>query len=185
MSFTRFHDDSARIRKQNQEISFTGRYMLNTPGPGSNMPFVEDPHMRLQKWGANLHTNTTCIESDLHGLTRKNNRDDRNSNQYQKYAAPSSINTYNTAPSFVEESRMSHPAWTYKDLEQNRWETPIFNPQAGLEKQFSDNIQTRIIEKDQHVVKMPNVAAIQPNYLASPTTCIIGNEPSCIGSIYK
>ena len=33
MSFTRFHDDNCRIEKQLQELTGTGRYMLNTPGP--------------------------------------------------------------------------------------------------------------------------------------------------------
>ena len=70
MAFTRFHDDSARIKKQVEESSFVGRYMLNTPGPGDNLPFFEDPQLRLQKWGANLKTNTVNMESDLLGLTR-------------------------------------------------------------------------------------------------------------------
>lgn len=185
MSFTRFHDDSARVRKQNQESSFTGRYMLNTPGPGIHMPFIEDPHMRLQKWGANLHTNTMGIESDLRGLTRRNNRDEVSLNQYSKHVATSSANVYQSAPSFVEESRMSHPAWTYKDLEQNRWESPIFNPQAGLEKIFLDNIQTRIIEKDQHVVKVPTVSSNQQSYLASPSICTGDREYNCLANAYN
>ena len=70
MSFTRFHDDPSRIKKQLDESTFQGRYFLNTPGAGMDLPFKEDPHFRLQKWGANLHTNTVNIESDLHGLTR-------------------------------------------------------------------------------------------------------------------
>ena len=53
MSFTRFHDDKCRMQKQMQEQTYTGRYMLNVPGNGINMPFAEDPFMRLQKWGAN------------------------------------------------------------------------------------------------------------------------------------
>ena len=50
MSFTRFHDDPARIKKQIQDSSFSGRYMLNVPGQGTDLPFVEDPHIRLQHW---------------------------------------------------------------------------------------------------------------------------------------
>ena len=49
MSFTRFYDDEARVKKQIEESSFIGRYMLNTPGPGSQAPFLEDSHIRLQK----------------------------------------------------------------------------------------------------------------------------------------
>jgi hypothetical protein len=70
MSFTRFHDDPNRIRKQAAELSYAGKYALNTPGPGDNIPFLEDPQVRLQTWGANLMTNTINLESDLRGLTR-------------------------------------------------------------------------------------------------------------------
>ena len=70
MSFTRFHDDEARIKKRLEESTFQGRYFLNVPGPGMDLAFHEDPQLRLQKWGANLHNNTVNLESDLHGLTR-------------------------------------------------------------------------------------------------------------------
>ena len=46
MSFTRFHDDPSRIKKQIDESSFTGRYMLNTPGPGMDLPFYEHVGLR-------------------------------------------------------------------------------------------------------------------------------------------
>ena len=64
MSFTRFHDDPNRIKKQVNESSFAGRYALNTPGQGIDLPFSEDPQMRLQRWGANLRDNTVALESD-------------------------------------------------------------------------------------------------------------------------
>jgi hypothetical protein len=55
----------------------------------------------------------------------------------------------------VEESRASNPAWTYKDLEQSRWDYPLINPQANLEKQFHENVQTRILEKDNFKPSIP------------------------------
>ena len=75
MSFTRFHDDPARIKKQLEQTTFLGRYMLDCPGPGNNLPFWEDPQIRMQKWGANLRDNTVNLESDLFGMTRRLNRD--------------------------------------------------------------------------------------------------------------
>ena len=75
MAFTRFHDDPCRIKKDLQELTGLGRYMLNVPGNGVNMPFMEDPYIRMQKWGSNLMTNTVNLESDLMGLTRSSNRD--------------------------------------------------------------------------------------------------------------
>jgi len=65
MSFTRFHDDPARIQKQLAESTFSGRYMLNTPGPGVDLPYMEESQMRLQKWGANITTDIINLESDF------------------------------------------------------------------------------------------------------------------------
>ena len=70
MAFTRFHDDSCRITKQLQEDTDQGRYMINVPGNGLTPSYMEDPYIRMQKWGANLQSNTINLESDLMGLTR-------------------------------------------------------------------------------------------------------------------
>ena len=157
MAFTRFHDDPSRIQKQLAESTFLGRYQLDTPGQGTNLPFMEDPQMRLQKWGANLRTNTIHLENDLRGQTRKLNRDYINKNNYMNYAASTAPVDANNVDPFVEESRASHPAWTYRDLEQTRWERPFLNPQANLEKTFHDNIQTRLLEKDFFIPITPSI----------------------------
>lgn len=187
MSFTRFHDDPARIKKQIEESSFTGRYMLNKPGPGTDLPFFEDPQIRLQSWGGNLRNNTVNLESDLRGLTRPLNRDLVDDNDYKQHAVITSKQTYTNAAPFVEESRASHPAWMYKDLEQSRWEAPFLNPLNGLEKTFHENIQTRILEKDYFVPRMPVVGGTQnmEYYLSGKSLCIGGREESCPGTLYE
>ena len=157
MAFTRFHDDPVRIQKQLAESTFLGRYQLDTPGQGVDLPFLEDPQMRLQKWGANLRTNGVNLESDLRGMTRRLNRDYINKNNYLDHAAPAERMQFRKSDPFVEESRASQPAWTYRDLEQTRWEQPFLNPQANLEKKFHDNIQTRILEKDFFVQSTNNI----------------------------
>jgi hypothetical protein len=173
--FTRFHDDTARIKKQLEESTFTGRYMLNTPGPGDKLPFFEEPQLRLQKWGANLKTNTVNMESDLFGLTRPLNRDLVDENDYKQYAVRTGDVTYSNQSPFVEESRTSHPAWMYKDLEQTRWENPFLNPLNGLEKGFNENIQTRILEKDYFVPRIPIVDNTDDYYLTGDSICVGGN----------
>ena len=160
MSFTRFHDDPVRIRKQMEESSFAGKYALNTPGPGDKLPFLEDPQIRLQYWGANLMTNTVNLESDLRGLTRKTNRDLINYNNHNLASVKGTSITYSKTESFIDESRATHPAWMFRDIEQTRWEEPLLNPQANLEKNFYDNIQTRILEKDYFVPRIPVVNGI-------------------------
>ena len=187
MAFTRFHDDPARIKKQIEESSFAGRYMLNTPGQGTDLPFFEDPQLRLQKWGANLRNNTVNLESDLRGLTRRTNRDLIDDNDYKQHAAITSHQNYNNKQPFIEESRVSHPAWMYKDLEQSRWESPFLNPLNGLEKLFNENIQTRILEKDFFVPRVPVVGGNENTdfYLSGKSLCIGGREESCPGTLYS
>ena len=62
--------------------------------------------------------------------------------------------SYPVSQPFVLESRASHPAWMYRDLEHPVWEEPMVNPLENLEKPFHDNIQTRILEKDYHKPKV-------------------------------
>ena len=155
MAFTRFRDDPIRIQKQLQQQTYIGRYLLNTPGLGIDMPFHEEPQLRLQGWGANFRNDMTGIENDLLGLTRPLNRDLVDVNDYKNYAQTSFEKTYDSLNPYVQESRASHPAWMYKDLEQKRWEAPLLNPLNHIEKKFNDNIQTRILEKDYYKTNLP------------------------------
>ena len=154
MALTRFHDDPVRIEKQLQISTYLGRYQLNRPGPGINLSFFEDPNVRLQMWGANLQNNTVDLESEFRNMNRPLNRDLIDKNDYQN---PNN-QTQSTLPSmgysklqpFIEESRATHPAWTYKSIQQTRWETPLLDPQTlfHLERPFPNQLSTRILEKD-------------------------------------
>jgi hypothetical protein len=177
MAFTRFHDDPYRIQKQLEESSYAGRYFLDKPGQGVDLPFVEDPQIRMQGWGSNLRTNTINLESDLLGLTRPLNRDLVDINDYQIHAVSSSKVHYRDAEPFVQESRATHPAWMFRDIDRPRWENPLLNPLNGLEKQFQENISTRILEKDYYVPKVPVVNGTQymEYYLTGKTVCGAGN----------
>jgi hypothetical protein len=157
MSFTRFYDDPNRIQKQVQQSAYAGTYRLNTPGNGLNLPYAEDTQLRLQGWGANFDSHMISQENDLRGLTRKLNKDYTSVNDYKKYEQLPATPSYKTERPYVEESRASHPAWMYKDLEQIRWEMPLLNPQNGLERTFAYDIQTRILEKDGHKTQFPDL----------------------------
>lgn len=149
MAFTRFHYDKARIKKQLEISSYANRYYLDTPGQGIDLPFVEDPHCRLQGWGANLQTNTVNLESDLLGMTRPLCRDNIAVNQYKLHAVVSSQVSYRSVAPYTDESRATHPAWMYRDNDHARWEQPWLNPQSvGIEPTFPCRVQTRILEKD-------------------------------------
>ena len=160
MAFTRFHDDPARIHKRLEESTFAESYYLNKPGNGADIPFAMDPQMRLQGWGANLCTNAINLESDFRGLTRKLNRDVEQINEYKVHAAQTQKYLYESLKPVVDESRATHPAWMYRDLEQTRWEHPWINPQDNFERQFHWNVQTRVLERDNYICKMPNFLGV-------------------------
>jgi len=157
MSFTRFNDDPCRIKKQNQEATDPGKYILNQPGWGDKPCFMDDPYIRMQEWGANLRTNSINLESDLMGLTRPLNNRDCNYNNYQKINVKSNKISYPTCSSFTDQSRVTNPAWKYRDLEQVDWYILPLNPQENTCIPFQNNLSTRILEKDYFVTKAPCV----------------------------
>jgi hypothetical protein len=54
----------------------------------------------------------------------------------------------------------------------------------GLDKHFDENIQTRIIEKDNFTPRIPMVGQ-QQYYLTGQSLCIGGKEQECPGTLYK
>ena len=155
MSFTRFHDDPCRINKQLQESTGLGRYMLNVPGNGSKPIYMDDPFIRMQKWGGNLMTNTVNLESDLMGLSRNSNRDDVATNEYRLNAVKTKQVQYKSQNPSTDQSRATHPAWEYRDLEQTKYNILPLNPQVNVCFPFQNNLSTRIVEKDIFVAKAP------------------------------
>jgi hypothetical protein len=161
MAFTRFNYDKCRTNKLLQESTGPGRYVLNKPGNGANPSFFEDPHIRMTEWGANLMVPSSGapidIASDLDGRTRK----------LSKYCSKSEFPNsgvitgyrqslrYPTQKAFTDETRASHPAWMYRDLEQTRWEYPLLDPQENVCKPFHNNLSTRILEKDYYNPQFP------------------------------
>ena len=154
MSFTRFHDEPVRIEKRLMISTNGGRYALMTPGPGNNLPFIADPHIRLEKWGGNYMKNAIGIEDDLRGLTRRSGHDSVDSNDYTKHSVYTDKISYPIETRvLVDESRAILPAFQYRQSEMYRWETPFLDPQTNIEIPFNYQMQSRIIEKDNYVEK--------------------------------
>lgn len=151
MAFTRFNYDDARTMKLLQESTGPGRYALNTPGQGADLPFYEDPHIRLQGWGANLmgvhNGHAIDIASDLDGRSRRNEK--YNDKTFYPTAGRANVykNTYATMKAYTDETRSSHPSWMYRDLEQKRWETPFEDPQAPIQKEARNMNSSRVLVK--------------------------------------
>ena len=75
MAATRIYYDDCRTMKRLQQETDQGRWIMNVPGNGLTPSYIEDPHIRIQKWGANLRTNIVNLESDLRGVNRQISRD--------------------------------------------------------------------------------------------------------------
>lgn len=151
MANTRFNYDDCRTMKRNQQATDPGRWILNVPGNGTNPFYVEDPYIRIQKWGGNLRTNVVNLESDLRGVNRNLSRDCIQ-HTYQSYNVPNeAISSPSTANLSTSQSRATDPAWWYRDLEQVDWYYPPLNPQENTCIPFLNNLNTRILEKDYFV----------------------------------
>ena len=113
------------------------------------MPFQEDPHIRLQKWGANMANNAISLENDLRGMNRKNTKDCESNNYKLHQSNPSNV-SYENSASFVHQSRAEMPAWEVKGAMPNREEFLHYDPQAPIHVSFGfqNNLSTRILEKD-------------------------------------
>ena len=184
MASTRFKYDDCRTKKEIQQSTDPGRWILNVPGNGSHPCYIEDPQIIIQKWGANLRTNTINLESDLMGVNRQLGRDCLGEDNYKKYNVPNEPIKYPTCYTlFTDESRTTNPAWWYRDLEQVDWQFPPLNPQANTCMPFLNNVNTRILEKDYFTPKRECLISDSNNYLPSnfnlmkgeyaggPTTC--------------
>jgi hypothetical protein len=160
MSFTRIRDDRIRMQKQNEQSVYAGNFHLATPGPGVNLPFMEDPHIRVQQWGANLMTDSTNLESELRGLGRNLSHDPKP--YLESTISNSTAVSYPSAPEFVDQTRASHPAWMCRVHASNRWETPFINPTAitihDIDRNFNHNVSSRILEKDYYTPQIPDLS---------------------------
>jgi len=175
MSFSRFYDDPCRIKKQNQESTGPGRYMLNKPGWGDKPCFMDDTYIRMQEWGANLRTDSINLESDLMGLSRTLTKDCE-SNNYKTAEVKSQKISYPTCNPFTEQSRVTNPAWWYRDLEQVDWYILPLNPQENTCIPFQNNLNTRILEKDYFVAEAPCLTKGGSHVLSAEAFSGFGNK---------
>jgi len=173
MAFTRFYDDPCRIQKYLEESTSIGNYNMNVPGNGTNPTFFNDPYIKLQKWGGNLSSNKTDLESELFILHRKLNRDTIKENNYVDYLNNHAIYNQNSSKAdnneITGQSRVTHPAWVYREINNfnkqeqeqgqgsnyyvpNNFNYLHLNPQANICIPFHNNISSRMLQKDYYAL---------------------------------
>jgi hypothetical protein len=194
MAFTRFHDDPARISKQLQQQTDQGRWVLDAPGPGAKPCFALDPQIIPQKWGANLWTKSTDIQSALLGIDKRVNRDCLDTSIYKRQDIYVEPIEYPVCDTFLttEQSRVIMPAWTARDLQQNHAYILPNDPQSHSLMNFSNNVSSRIAEKDSfkreyycippndQFYTLPATNTVKGNNIAGNRMCYASNNCSKI-----
>jgi len=160
MAFCRYNYDECRTKKKLQESTGPGRYILNVPGTGPKPCFINDPQIRLQKWGANLdkviNGAPIDIDSDLSGRTRRTTKY-CSKYRFSKSGVPNreKVEYPVCSKAITDESRATHPAWMYRALPQNHHYPLFLNPQENVCLRFHNNLNTRLLERDNYVPKIP------------------------------
>ena len=143
MSFTRFHDDPARMEKQLEMMTQAGRYGLDVPGNGPKPAFISDPYVRMQLWGANLRTDCIAIDSYLRGLDKT-----VTAGGGSVPPPPSDSIEYPVIGQITHQPRATNPAWELRGLQRSNFTYLHEDPQAYVDKSFTANINSRLMERD-------------------------------------
>jgi hypothetical protein len=160
MANTRYNYDDLRTKKILQESTGPGRYHLNVPGPFKTTCYMDDPQVRLQKFGGNNRSvsngHPIDIDSDLKGYTRPLQK---YCSQYQfpnkGVAVSKSIRYNNCNAPITDQSRATHPARNYRAMANTPHDVPLLNHQENTCFHFQNNLNTRLLERDNYVPKLP------------------------------
>ena len=103
---------------------------------------------------------TVDWESELRGITRPLVKGDVYNYRDSKLPTIAPIQAYNCPIS--DETRATLPAWTFREKEQDRWETPFLNPIDKAIIPFDINLNVRRHECDQMDNPYPESVAFEP-----------------------
>ena len=147
MAFTRLFYDKDQVQTRLNEDYNNINYIVNVPGNGEKPYFIDDPHIRMQKFGGNLSYNLVDINSSLLGLDNTLSHCEikhKNSDMFSK------INFPVFEKAVTDQPRTMQPAWLLRDKEQINWQHLHYNPQIKAEINFDNNLSSRILEKNNY-----------------------------------
>jgi hypothetical protein len=154
MAFTRFHDDTSRILKANIETTSMCNYRFNEPSnTNAKNVYIDDPHIRMQKSGGTQYSRMVDLEGQLKQMDRNYSRDFIDNQYNTKNAIHHKLRQkpiYHMNKSVTDETRSTHPSWTFRSLQQYRPDVLLENPQNNCSMKFDNNEDTNIIAKDNY-----------------------------------
>lgn len=156
MSYTGLKYDNSAYDQLLRESLGTLKYQLNTPQKAQC--FIDDPNIIMQKVGVSVDRTKPMIDidSELMGITRKLSHDpkkkfipkmDKNGNVCSD-TKKINYDPCNNIP--TESTRLSNPSFNLRGTGWNRWEWLCKNPQDKIETEYSSNIDTKVMFKDNH-----------------------------------
>lgn len=146
MASTNIKNDPARIKKQLEIMTGPSRWYMNVPGNGLDLPFIDNPQIRMQEWGSNFATNFIDVDNQLKRLDQPLTIDCMKSKVKPiKLDEPSYPNkSFN-----IDTPSISNPAWNLRGKEDNyMFEVVDENHTNIYEVPFKTDLGTRIYEKD-------------------------------------
>jgi len=162
-----------------KESTGVHNYSMETPWNDCQPCFPSDPHVRVNRFGADICTggDLVDVDSELMGLTRKNS-DVCPENKYapkpgeicNKRGTMQERDCRFIAP---EHSRFTNPPCELRGTGWNRWEDLCYNPQKFAMRDFNTMINERLNAKDNHrpCIKEPIEKAPPPK----PMECVPAN----------
>lgn len=158
MSFSRLNYDDCAYKQALKESVRPGDYRVNVPFNFKKNVYAPQPSVRLQRTGASVDKKSFLvdIDSELMGITRKNSKCSEDyyvpcSDKLQ-YGLSCGDSLEHGVDGFMpaDDTRLSNPASNLRGTGYNRWEYLCLNPQAHVEMPFDNNINNRIVSKDNH-----------------------------------
>jgi hypothetical protein len=139
---------STRLEKsKTQDLMNIGNYHLMVPGNGPQPYFIEDPYIRIQKWGGYSCTNRTDLDSSLKGIDKQKKCD-----VFQKDKHNSTPIYYpSTNLLYTENSRLIAPAWNIKGIEVVKENYLFYDPRIKSTIPFAHNISSRDEQKKWYI----------------------------------
>lgn len=137
MSNTRIGNDPCRIITNNEQSTNPGRWVVDVPGPGKNLPYMMDPQILAQNWAGNTWSNAVELQDKVMRGRESTPRDCiSKSNYINKHyvnvelnekvpngSAP--IQSTSSRSLTTEQSRAICPAWTTRGIDSKMWINPL------------------------------------------------------------